>query len=346
VTVRRRRRKPRFERYDADQSPLAQKPTQRDLAQLLGLKKKSRLRAIVLQKDQYIIRRDIFTGRKLRKLAYPIGKLRRIHEILKFHCNKIKQPEYVYSPRKGRSQRDNALLHLGQRQFLKLDIKQFYPSTTSAHISRWACGRMGMFEDVARLLCDLCTVDGSISFGSPLTPVLATLVHREMFDSIAAECGRRGLRMSIWVDDIIISGRFVPGELVIKLRQIIQVYGLRSHRLEYKTGSRAVLITGIPIKAGRIHGPISLHRRIRDDSALLARAGNAEEKLAASAQLLSSLGSYRFIVGASSVVGRRAADRMAALRADRTKIGLSRNIDIRRAHRSMAPAWDGEPDLF
>ena len=122
----------KYERYSLSQSPLAQRPTQRDLAKLVR-ETRDDLRRLADYKEQFIIRRQIETGtktKKIRQLAYPQGRLRAVHELLKFHLNKVRQPSYLFSPRKGRSQRDNAEQHLGQDQFLTFDLKQFYPSTT------------------------------------------------------------------------------------------------------------------------------------------------------------------------------------------------------------------------
>ncbi len=254
--------KQRYERYSFQNSPWCQDLTQRDLAELLGTRK-ARLEALIDHKDEWVIRRKLQVGHKLRDLAYPRGKLRTIHERIKYHLNKIRQPPYVMSPRKGKSQRDNAATHKGRNQFLKLDIRQFYPATTSEHIFRWAHYAAGLRPDVAGMFAHLVTIDDKLPFGSPISPVLATLVHRSMFDDICDACTRRGLRMSLWVDDLTISGLYVPGELVEEVREIIRLSGLQSHKIEFLSGSRPVIVTGIPIVGNRIEAPRALQNRIK-----------------------------------------------------------------------------------
>jgi hypothetical protein len=308
-----RRKAPKSERYIFEDSPWRQDLTQRDLADLLGCRKE-RLEALIEHKEEYVVRRTITIGQKLRNLAYPVRKLRTIHERLKYHLNKIKHPEYLLSPRKGRSQRDNALIHVGQNQFLKLDIRQFYPSTSSEHIFRWAHHVAGLRPDVAGLFTHLVTIDDKMPFGSPLSPVLATHVHRPMFDAIHAACRRRGLRMSLWVDDLAISGRFVPGTLVEEIREIIRCNGFQSHKIQFRTGARPVLITGVPIVTGEIFAPRALHDRIRSCYSDLARCDSDADRCQLIDRLLSQLGSYRYMVGASTPSGRKAADHMNTLR--------------------------------
>lgn len=147
------RRHGQFERYEISRSPFAQTPTQRDIAALVG-ETRDDLRRLVNYKDGFIVRRQAETGKKkkLRDLAYPVGRLRAVHERLKYHLNKIKQPNYLFSPRRKRGQRDNAAYHLDQDQYLTLDLKRFYPSTTDQMVRRWFRDDLGMHEDVAGLL--------------------------------------------------------------------------------------------------------------------------------------------------------------------------------------------------
>lgn len=163
----------KYERYAFQASPWVQDLTQRELAQLLGWKKQQ-LEALIRDKEKYVKRETKQIGSKLRNLAIPTGKLRTIHERLKFHLNKIKQPDYLFSPRKGRGQRDNAEHHAEQNQFLGLDIKQFYPSTTAEHIFRWAHHVAALRADVAGMFSKLVMIDGKMPLGSPLSPVLTT----------------------------------------------------------------------------------------------------------------------------------------------------------------------------
>lgn len=317
-----RHRQQKFERYAFEASPWVQDLTQRDLAELLGWKKQQ-LEALIRDRERYVKREAKQIGTKLRNLAVPVGKLRTIHERLKFHLNKIKQPDYLFSPRKGRGQRDNAEHHAGQNQFLSLDIKQFYPSTTDEHIFRWAHHTAGLRTDVAGMFTKLVAIDGKMPFGSPVSPVLTTHVHRRMFDDIYAICRSHRLKMSVWVDDLTISGAFVPGELVEQIRSVIRKRGFQTHKIKFRSSSRPVIVTGVPIEKRRVTAPRSLHQRVqsgyaslREDLADVAR-GQAIDRL------LSALGTYRYHVGASTPEGRRSVDRMQALRRRRTKLDMS-----------------------
>jgi len=305
--------KPRTERYSFETSPWVQNINQSDLATLLEIKK-DKLEALIDHKDYWIIRRTELIGKKMRALAYPKGKLRTVHERLKYHLNKIKQPVYLYSPRKGRSQRDNALAHQAQIQYLSIDIKQFYPSTSGEHIFRWAHHVAGMKADVAGMLTRLVTIDERMPFGSPLSPILTTLIHRPMFDQIYEACRLRGLRMTLWVDDLTISGKFTPGELVKQIRDIIRSNGLKSHKIKFRTGAKPVVITGLPVSASGVSAPRAVHQRIQDGFSAIRTSVTDSQRARAIDRLLGHIGTYRYYSGASSPEGRKAANQMASLR--------------------------------
>jgi RNA-directed DNA polymerase len=309
------------ERYPLERSPFARKPTQREVAALLG-ETRDNLRFLATHKEHFVVRRQAVIGKhkKVRDLRYPVSRLRAAHERLKFHLNKIKQPSYLFSPRKNRGQRDNAARHLDQRQYLTLDIKQFYPSTTATMVRRWFRDELGMYDDVAGLLTRISTIDDIVSFGSPLTPVLCTLVHRRMFDEIADACETRDLTYSVWVDDLTISGDFAAGDFVSELRNIIRKYGLKSHKIQFRTGNRPVYVTGIGIDGDRVIAPNSLNLRIKTLWHELSEAQTISEREGHIQALLAQLGTQLHIAGRSSKIGRKASDQMNSLRQKRFKM--------------------------
>lgn len=308
------------ERYTLERSPLAQNPSQRDIATLVKETKEAlQTLATPRFKETFLVRREITTGRKVRKLVYPVSRLRAVHERLKFHLSKIVQPSYLMSPRAGRAQRDNAAAHINSSQVLTLDLKQFYPSTTRSMIRNSLMKQFGMAPDVAGLIAHLGTADDRACFGSPLTPVLASIVHRPMFDAIADLCIANDLSSTVWVDDLTISGDKIAGEFVASVRKIVRENGLRSHKLRMRTGNRAVFITGVGVVGAEL--VVARHLELRsvalwDD---LHQAVTFDEIDSASRRLLAHLGGIRFVVGKASVRGQKLANEMHSIRQKRQK---------------------------
>lgn len=308
------------ERYDLSRSPLAQNPSQRDIADLVR-ETKTELQTLATPrfKEQFIVRRQIETNRKTRDLVYPEGRLRAVHERLKFHLNKIIQPSYLMSPRKGRAQRDNAAAHLESAQFLTLDLKQFYPSTTRSMIRNSLVAQFGMAADVAGLIAHLATADDKACFGSPLTPVLASLVHRPMFDGIADFCCGEDLSYTVWVDDLTISGDQIAGEFRAGIRRFVADSGLRSHKLKVFTGNRPVFVTGVGVVGSNLIVPRRLEVKSKELWQELKAAVTFDELDAASTRLLTHLGGIRAVVGKSSRRGQKLASEMNSIRQKREK---------------------------
>jgi hypothetical protein len=293
--------------------------TQRDLAKLLGTTK-DRLEKLIFEREDYISRRPQEIGGKMRNLAIPVRKLRGIHEKIKFHLNKVKQPPYLYSPRKGRGQRDNASQHISGVQVLKVDIRQFYPNTTQEDIFRWAYHTANMKSDVAGLFARLIAIDGKMPFGSPVSPVLTSLIHRPMFDRIHDFCGSEKLDMSLWVDDLTISGDTVSGRVLNSVRQFIRDGGFDTHKIEFLTTSRPVIITGVPIADEKVLAPYALHMRIQSEYLNLRSAKTDIERAEIIDRILSALGTYKYHLDADTAEGRKTGNQMHALKQRRRKL--------------------------
>ena len=316
------RRKParHHERYGLSQSPLAQSLTQCGLAKLVGETRDDLRRlATPRYKEQFLVRRTIRAGDKERDLVYPVSRLRAVHERLKFHLGKIIQPDYLMSPRKGRTQRDNAVEHLERHQYLTLDIRRFYPSTTRTMIRNSLAQQFGMKADVAGLLAHIATADDRACLGSPLTPVLAAIVHRPMFNAIAGLCADHDATCTVWVDDLTVSAREIPGPLIEGIREIIAGAGLESHKVAIRNGNRPVFITGVGVVGRHLLVPRGTRTRSKELWKQLRTVETAEGYESAAQALLSHLGGVRHVVGPSSEHGHRIADQMNAIRQKRDK---------------------------
>lgn len=336
--MRRKNARDRFERYELARSPFSQKPTQRDVAKLLG-ESRDNLRRLIDYKEQFIVRRQEVIGKKqkIRDLRYPVSRLRAVHERLKFHLNKVKLPSYLFSPRRNRGQRDNAALHLDQDRYLTLDLKQFYPSTTAQMVRRWFRDDLGMYDDVAGILTHLCTIDGKVSFGSPLTPVLCALIHRPMFDRIAEICDENELRYSLWVDDLTISGRQISVEILKKIRAVVQEAGLKTHKIRFYSGKKPVFITGVGVVGANLVAANSVNLRLGAAWAEYESAETLDERDQCTQALLSLLGTVRHIVGAKSEAGQKAANQMNSLR-QKLKKHRALDAEILAAKRQISAA--------
>ncbi|MEX0776757.1 MAG: reverse transcriptase family protein [Phycisphaeraceae bacterium] len=77
---------------------------------------------------------------------------------------------------KGKSIATHALLHSNQAVVVRMDIRDFFPSTTSVRIAAYF-RRIGWNQQAADTLVRLCTHEGGLPQGAPTSPRLANLVN-------------------------------------------------------------------------------------------------------------------------------------------------------------------------
>lgn len=231
------------ERYPLENSPFYRMGRAKDLAALLRISPKQ-MKSLIVRASSLYFYRDEEIGGKRRSLAVPINEMRSLHERIKGLLGRIILPDYLYSPRRGRAAVDNALVHQDALVVVKLDVKQFYPSTTDEHVFQFFRHRLGIVDDVAGRLTKLCTIQGRVPFGSPLSPVLCALVHDDVFGKVAARCQLSGDTMSLWVDDLTVSGNSVTVGMVRDITRLIAAKGLKTHKTQRSSARRGIVITG------------------------------------------------------------------------------------------------------
>jgi len=286
--------RPKPELYPLQKSPFWRMGRQRDLSPLLQIGMKE-IRWLAANREQQYWRREREIGGKQRKIVCPFGAMRRVHERLQGLLNRIMQPRYLHSPRRGRTALGNAAVHRNAAVIGKLDIRQFYPSTTDEHVFRFFYHRMSMRDDVAGLLVKLCTVDGRLAFGSPLSPILCSLVHRDLFDQIEQICLSGFLNMSLWVDDITVSGDMIPTRLIWAIKHAIHAKGLRYHKVRVTSLRHGPVITGHHVSLRGIVPANKHHIKVRDALAVLDHTSDRKLRLESIQSLIGQTNHARLI---------------------------------------------------
>ncbi len=161
--------------------------------------------------------------------------LYRIHKRLSFLLSSIQTKEYLFSGIKGKSCPDNAKYHLenSDKYIVKLDLKGFFPSVTFDSIFKFFNEDLKCSTSVAKALAKILTFKNYLPTGSPMSMVMAYYANKRMFDKIDQIVIDYGCKMSLWVDDIIISG-----DKAIKAsweaRNAITNHGLNYNKKKFK----------------------------------------------------------------------------------------------------------------
>lgn len=105
---------------------------------------------------------------------------------------------------RGRSIVDNARPHVGRAVVVKMDVVDFFPSTSAERVERYF-RRIGWNKHAARELVRLVTLDGGLPQGAPTSPRLSNLVNHGLDARIAGLVTSFGGRYTRYADDITIS---------------------------------------------------------------------------------------------------------------------------------------------
>lgn len=168
----------------------------------------------------------------------------------------------AYTP--GRSIITHVECHLSSEQLLKLDLRDFFPSISTARVYKLFV-EAGYTANVARTLAALTTVHGSLPQGAPSSPAISNLVLDAFDNAVSEVCTHQNLKYTRYADDIVISGAQL-GHIQDSVSLIAVENGFE---LNYKK-SRAYtdpreprFVTGLMIHEGRARLPKAARRRIR-----------------------------------------------------------------------------------
>lgn len=237
------------------------------------------LNALAAAEDNFSIREEPKPGGGSRRIEEPKPRLQALHGRIHRLLSGMQLPDYVHSVRKGRSYITNARQHLNGSPMVKLDVQKFYPNVRAGAVFAFFHERMQCARDVAGLLASLLTIDRHLATGSKASPILSYLVHQTMFDEIAAQAKRRGLVVTLYVDDIVLSGPNANSGVIAVIRRIISSHGLRSHKIKQFSGRRPKIVTGIMVTVTGLRLPNRRHELIRDGYASLRAAKSPQAKL-------------------------------------------------------------------
>ena len=216
-----------------------------------------------------------------RLIEIPMPDLKAVQSRIANLLSRVAPPDYLFSPVKGRSYVDNASRHLGAVEFQLLDVADYFPSCSANKVAWFFHTQMQCSPDVTAILVSLVTHDQHLPQGSPCSPALAFFTNADMWEEIDRAVAETGCSLSVYADDITISGKYVPGALVWKIKQIIHSHGFKVKKAkEVRLRNSPADITGVIVRGSTRRLPNRQLKKLQD----LKRA-----KLAATDPVVKSL---------------------------------------------------------
>lgn len=161
--------------------------------------------------------------------------------------------------KKGSSIKHNALAHINSNHILHLDIKDFFPSITGAHLlSTLQKGKDKVNNKIKtvlndedyKLIINICFLNNQLTIGSVCAPIISNIVMYD-FDLEASQLAeRKGYKYTRYADDIILSSEtYIPKEVIEEVEAILKKYGFRLNpkKTLFMWNGNKKIITGLII---------------------------------------------------------------------------------------------------
>ena len=200
-----------------------------------------------------------------RPIDIPVPKLKRLQARVADLLSRIETPDYLFSPVKGVSYVDNAARHRDSRAFWLLDIAQYFPSCTANRVAWFFGQKLECAPDIAAILTSLTTEQERLPQGSPCSPIIAYFSNLIMWNDISDAVQHSGCILSVYADDITISGVSVPGTLIWDVKQIIHKNGFSLKAAKELSLIHAPAdITGVIVRNGQLKLPNRQYKKMKE----------------------------------------------------------------------------------
>lgn len=204
---------------------------------------------------------NIKTGSKVRIIEAPRPELKKLQRLLlDTLLYKLEPTEYAHGFLPGRSTVTNAQPHVGCDWVVTADIKDFFPSITTAQVLD-ALKPLGLSAQRLDIIVALVTRDGRLPQGTPTSPHIANLVVRRMDMELSAQ---KGWTYTRYADDLAFSGGDNPHHLMQEVLLIVRSYGfqLAQHKTRIMPRSQRQIVTGIVVNE-KLALPKGTRRKLR-----------------------------------------------------------------------------------
>jgi Reverse transcriptase (RNA-dependent DNA polymerase) len=236
--------------YALERSPLYRLQSRSRLAGLLFISRKELKRLsgdVHLYKHFHVTKKD----KSLRPVVEPRRELKAVQRSIVELLARIMPPDFLFCPVKRRSHIGNAEQHRDSRVVHSLDVKKYFPNTPSRRVYWFFRQVMGCSSDVAAVLAKVACCEGHLPTGSPLSPIMAYYAHKDIWEEVAGIARENDCVVTVYIDDVTVSGAKVPKALVWKMKQVIHGGGLRYHK-EKRAVDRPCEVTGVVLRDGEM----------------------------------------------------------------------------------------------
>ncbi|NIK93095.1 RNA-directed DNA polymerase [Mangrovimonas sp. CR14] len=210
-----------------------------------------------------------------RDIVTPYESLLEVQQWIVEHVlSKFQVHDAAHAYVKKRNIAQNASIHVGCDEMLKIDLKDFFPSIKIPRV-RELFNRVGYSKEVSYYLTNLCCLNGSIPQGAASSPMISNIILFNLDKRLSVFSKNHGVKYSRYADDLVFSGNFQSFGFKNLVIMNIEDEGFKANTdktREYCEGHRK-MITGIVVEKDRIRLPKAKRREIRTEVYFLMKYG-------------------------------------------------------------------------
>lgn len=201
---------------------------------------------------------------------------------LELYLKKVPYPDFpgahVHGFTSGGSTYENASAHLGARFLLNADIRNFFPSISTARVVQ-SLVEAGLTEEGASIAARFVTNNGTLPLGFSTSPIISNLVSLNLDQALKVLAGKYDAVYTRYADDLAISSGTSSLPTEGEIRGVLNSYGFELADEKFRlsrTGQRQY-VTGLSIADNaKPRVPKSMKRRLRQELYYCRKYGVAE----------------------------------------------------------------------
>lgn len=158
----------------------------------------------------------------------------------------------------------NSKVHVGQKHFLKIDLKDFFPSITINQVIT-IFKSLGYTHKVSFYLASICCYGNVLPQGAPTSPMLSNIVAKTLDNRLIKFAKKFNLRYTRYADDLAFSGDSIPVKHIEYITIIINSCGftVNEKKTSLQQEKHKRIVTGISIAENEIKVPREYKRRLK-----------------------------------------------------------------------------------
>lgn len=161
---------------------------------------------------------------------------------------------------------ENARPHVGKKQVLNIDIKDFFPAIKAGRVKALFTSEIfGYNEHLATLLALLVTHKGALPVGAPTSPAIANFICYPLDMELMQFCSDHGLTYTRYADDLTFSAEeTIDTDDILDIVSIINShhFAINEKKFRIRSAHQQQMVTGVVVNR-KVNIDRKLIRRVR-----------------------------------------------------------------------------------